>query len=151
MKPLYIFDLDGTLADCAHRRHFVENRANEWDKFHAACVDDTPIPGVIRTLNRLRRDCDIYIFSGRSDIVRGESSTWLINHTELTCNDITTRFWMRRHGNYTPDDVLKMHWYDTLSDDDKQRLVATFDDRDRIVAMWRALGITCFQCAPGDF
>jgi hypothetical protein len=26
-----------------------------------------------------------------------------------------------------------------------------FDDRDRVVAMWRSLGIPCFQVAKGDF
>ncbi len=25
------------------------------------------------------------------------------------------------------------------------------DDRDAVVAQWRALGLTCLQCAPGDF
>jgi hypothetical protein len=35
--------------------------------------------------------------------------------------------------------------------DDRQRLVAAFDDRDRVVQMWRAAGVTCFQVAPGEF
>ena len=26
-----------------------------------------------------------------------------------------------------------------------------FDDRDRVVAMWREEGVPCFQVAPGDF
>lgn len=31
------------------------------------------------------------------------------------------------------------------------RLVMTFDDRDRVVAMWRRNGVVCAQVAPGDF
>lgn len=34
---------------------------------------------------------------------------------------------------------------------DRDRLVAVFDDRARVVRMWRKAGITCFQVAPGDF
>ena len=25
------------------------------------------------------------------------------------------------------------------------------EDRDQVVKMWRSLGLTCFQCAKGDF
>ena len=42
--PLYIFDLDGTLALIDHRRHFLDDQADpkRWQKFFAACVDDQP-------------------------------------------------------------------------------------------------------------
>lgn len=151
MKPLYIFDLDGTLALIHHRRHFVENRANRWDEFFAACVDDKPNIPVIETMTSLQNGgmCEIWIWSGRSDIVRNETMEWLADHTRQYWRHDEVK--MRTHGNYTPDDVLKKHWYDTMSNVDKARLVATFDDRDRIVKMWRDLGVTCFQVAPGDF
>ena len=35
-KPLYIFDLDGTLADISHRRHLVESAPKRWREFYAA-------------------------------------------------------------------------------------------------------------------
>jgi hypothetical protein len=31
------------------------------------------------------------------------------------------------------------------------RLVAVFEDRDRMVKMWRAAGVPCFQVAEGEF
>ena len=58
---------------------------------------------------------------------------------------------MRAAGDYTADDVLKKQWFDGMLVDDRRRLVATFEDRDRVVAMWRAEGVTCFQVAPGEF
>lgn len=149
--PLYIFDLDGTLALIQHRRHFVENRANRWDEFHAACVDDSPNYPVISIYNALHdANAEIRVWSGRSDIVRAETETWLNRFVR------SPRVWghhlmMRPHGNYTPDDVLKRSWYDALDPADKHRLVCTFDDRDRMVAMWRSIGVTCLQVAPGDF
>lgn len=33
----------------------------------------------------------------------------------------------------------------------RRRLVAVFDDRDKVVSMWRARGVACFQVAPGAF
>jgi FMN phosphatase YigB (HAD superfamily) len=197
-RPLYIFDLDGTLALIEHRRHFVQLKDGSqvivedtigtcrgpnpkidgdfwvewpdtgrysydpsdikfkpnWDAFHAACVDDLPNTPVIETLHALRAAeigyPDIWIFSGRSDAVREQTESWLAKHAGIDCYD-DIRLLMRAAGDYTPDDVLKKSWYDAMSAEDKARLVATFDDRDRVVAMWRSLGVTCFQVAPGDF
>lgn len=154
-RPLYIFDLDGTLADLKHRRHFVDGTdgKKDWNAFHAACVDDTPIYPIISILKALTYSplclsTDIYVWSGRMDTVQTETYDWLDKHVGLQFID---RLQMRPAGDYTPDDVLKRSWYDALSPGEKARLVCTFDDRDRIVKMWRDLGIVCLQVAPGDF
>lgn len=173
--PLYIFDLDGTLADLKHRRHFVEKPQctcppgslqpacntcigfatgtlkykPNWDAFHAACVDDTPIRPVIDTLCNLRMSgCDIYIWSGRMNTVLAETRQWLLKHVGLTnANELR----MRPAGDFTPDDQLKESWLLAMNPEDRARLVMVFDDRDRVVAMWRKHGIVCAQVAPGDF
>lgn len=151
MKPLYIFDLDGTLALIGHRRHYVERakgKKQDWAAFHAACVDDLPNAPVIETMRRLWAEAEVRIFSGRSDEVREQTEAWLAKHR---CYPGRASLTMRAAGDFTPDDVLKRRWYEALPAFDRRRLVAVFDDRDRVVAMWRALGVTCFQVAPGDF
>jgi len=57
MTPLYIFDLDGTLALVDHRRQILSDKSDSrrWEKFYAACVDDQPNKPVIDTLLELRR------------------------------------------------------------------------------------------------
>jgi hypothetical protein len=159
MRPLYIFDLDGTLALIHHRRHFVEDGNRKWTEFYAACIFDEPNMPVINTMNALCKWSDIWIFSGRSDEVRKETVDWLgINAPILMFgagsgfgSESRDRLIMRPAGDYTPDDKLKRWWYNNMLDVDKQRLVAAFDDRNRIVKMWRDLGVTCFQVAEGDF
>lgn len=147
-KPLYIFDLDGTLALIEHRRHFVENGAKRWDEFFAACVDDKPNWPVIDTYLMLAKTADIYIWSGRSDAVRDVTIKWLVNHLgELWHSNLK----MRKARDYQPDTTLKMAWLDSLSKPDRERLVAVFDDRDRLVQAYRERGVACFQVAPGDF
>ncbi len=159
MRPLYIFDLDGTLALIEHRRHFVERERGkqDWKAFYRACVDDVPNEPIIRIMRRLRWFSDIWIFSGRSDEVRQQTVEWLVKHTGFRSGDFDDAFGdrdiltMRAEGDYTPDDVLKKQWLDAMLPEDRQRLVAVFDDRDRVVAMWRANGVTCLQVAPGGF
>lgn len=180
MTPLYIFDLDGTIALIDHRRHLVERRdckpclgtgailatdepAREcpwcdgkgkfdpdWKRFFAACVDDKPNWPVISTMNALLKSgADVQIWSGRSAEVMNESLSWLQRFFEVDAEEVG--LCMRREGDFTPDDELKKLWLDSLNEFDRRRLVAVFDDRQKVVDMWRANGVACFQVAPGDF
>lgn len=149
--PLYIFDLDGTLALIEHRRHFVEGprKDRDWNAFHQACIHDIPNIPVIGTLMALRASgCDVWIYSGRSDEVMTETINWLYEYVGANLFDLIR---MRPRGNFTLDDKLKKQWLDEMYPEDRERLVAVFEDRDRMVKMWRENGVACFQVAPGDF
>lgn len=153
-RPLYIFDLDGTLALIDHRKHMLElERKDKWRMFYAACDQDAPNTPVIDTMERLRHaGAEIWFFSGRSSEVRDKTVAWLAEHTSFMTHDLEgPMLTMRDEGDYTTDDVLKKQWYDGMLYADRERLVATFDDRERVVAMWRAAGVPCFQVAPGEF
>ncbi len=140
----YVFDLDGTLADLAHRRCFVERDPKDWRAFFAACVDDAPIAHTIELLLRLWNAGNrVEIWSGRSDEVRAETEAWLAAQSIMPT--LLTR--MRRAGDHKPDDVLKREFLA----DCVVRPTLIFDDRKRVVDMWRAEGIPCFQVADGDF
>ena len=152
-RPLYIFDLDGTLADCQHRTPILsETDGQRWRRFYAACGEDSPIYPVLATMEFLRqRGAEIWIFSGRSAEVRDLTVEWLLAHTGFMRSELETALTMRDEGDHRADDIVKREWLDGMLVDDRQRLVAAFDDRDRVVAMWRAAGVQCFQVAPGDF
>jgi len=155
LKPLYIFDLDGTLALIDHRKGILDCKddPNRWRRFYAACDKDWPNEPVIKTMEALRHSgADVWIFSGRSDEVKDKTIAWLTEHTSfLRCDLEGGALTMRRLGDHTPDDVLKREWLDGMLVDDRQRLVAAFDDRDRVVKMWRDAEVTCYQVAPGEF
>jgi hypothetical protein len=145
MKDVIIFDLDGTLALINHRRHFVENGNNDWKSFYLACVDDKPNFPVIRICNALATLHKIWIVSGRSDEVSAETIKWLDDH-----NIIYDRIFMRKAGDYTADDIMKQKMIGR-GDFTVDNILCAFDDRDRVVKMWRQNGIPCFQVAEGDF
>ena len=85
------------------------------------------------------------IFSGRDDISRDETLDWLTQH------GIDPMFLrMRRNGSFVPDDKLKKLWLDDLLASDNQ-ILCVFDDRDKVVKMWRENGISCFQVNYGNF
>lgn len=156
-RPLYIFDIDGTLCNIEHRLHFLEDKkdSRRWDKFYKACVSDLPNAPVIQTMHALwNNGAEIWLFSGRSEDVRGETVEWLLNNTSLPnwLFEIYPQFLsMRPSKDYTEDHLLKESWLENMMHDDLDRLVAVFDDRKRVVDMWRSHGVACFQVAQGDF
>lgn len=153
MRPLYIFDLDGTVALCDHRRPILDDLSDShrWQKFYAACVRDTPNRAVIKTMELLYPTADVRIWSGRSYEVFVQTIGWLQLHAPFVLERRPSFLRMRNEGDYTPDEQLKQEWLKELSIEDRRRLVAAFDDRDKVVQMWRSHGIACFQVAPGEF
>ena len=126
---------------------------DKWRHFYAACDKDQPNEPVLATMNRLRQvGAEVWIFSGRSDEVRDKTVAWLAQHTNFMSWELDgPLLQMRPAMDHRPDDELKKQWLDAMLVDDRRRLVAVFDDRDRVVQMWRANGAACFQVANGGF
>lgn len=149
-KSIVIADLDGTIALCDHRRHFVEGPKKDWDAFFKACINDVPNIPVIRMLNALNfQYYKIIIVSGRSTSVRDITEFWLDqNHVPYDF------LYMRPPRNYTPDEYLKFQMLQDIKKDlgfFDENVLCIFDDRQKVVDMWRENGFTCFQVAPGNF
>lgn len=132
-----IFDLDGTLANIDHRTHFVRGK-RDWKSFFAACVDDLPVPHVIASFHaHMAAGHRVRIWSGRSDIVRAETEDWLSDAGIDPCY----LEHMRAADDNTPDVELKRYWLNQA----EHRPDLVYDDRQRVVDMWRAEGVPCFQ------
>ena len=53
----YIFDIDGTLMDIDHRRHYVEGDKKDWKSFVDNIKHDTPNDPVVDILLQLSANC----------------------------------------------------------------------------------------------
>lgn len=142
--PVYIFDLDGTLADCSHRLHHIQKRPKDWDAFFGAVMDDEPIPHMIELAKALSERTQIVFVSGRSDECREATERW------LWANLFLAPLFMRKAGDYRDDSIVKIEILAAVRDAGYNPIMV-FDDRDRVVAAWRAAGVPCAQVAPGDF
>ena len=145
-----IFDLDGTLALIDERRAISANpngKINWKTFFNPANIQlDKPNIPVIEMAKMLKsQGHSVVIFSGRDSISRKETIDWL-NQFGVPFDVLK----MRPQGSFTPDDKLKQDWLDQLFPD-KNDVLCIFDDRDKVVKMWRDNGISCFQVAPGNF
>lgn len=141
-----IFDIDGTICDLSHRRHHVATKPKNWKAFNEALHLDVPNEPVVRLLNTFAdADHKIVLCSGREAVFREQTEEWLAEHKVAY-----HALYMRPAKDYRDDGTVKGELLDViLADGWKPWLV--IDDRDRVVAMWRARGLTCLQCAEGNF
>ena len=151
MKKTVIFDLDCTLALINKRRELARKPNGKIDfkilhdpsNIHL----DEPNPPVIRIAQMFAEDgFNIVIFSGRSDKTATATLSW------LSQNKVPFKKLVMRPQNtmgFVPDEILKKDMLDKHLNIDDVFLVV--DDRQKVVDMWRNLGLTVFQVAPGDF
>jgi hypothetical protein len=141
---LVIFDIDGTLADISERVHHVRKKPKNWNAFNAGIAQDKAIHSMVQLCNILYT-AGIYIVlcSGRNEKNRPETVEWLgrqgVNYHELL---------LRKDEDFRSDAVVKR---EILQRMDKSRILFVVEDRSRVVEMWRSEGLTCLQCAPGEF
>ena len=167
-RKTVIFDLDGTLANIDVRRDksLKPNGKLDWEIFASptSIMDwDTPNAPVIKMAQMFHNDgFKIVIFSGRNDRGFFATKDWLQIHNVpfdllvLRPDKFKDHSWPIADGNpatpdmrFMPDEILKKKMLDLFVDIDD--VFMTVDDRQKVVDMWRGLGLTCFQVAPGDF
>ena len=141
-----IVDIDGTLADNSHRRHFLQRHEHkDWDSFYAACGADAPIMPVILTVQALSRFFSVVLCSGRLERCREDTQVWLAEQ-EVPYDQLL----LRPEGDFTDDAELKRRMLGLLRMEGYEPFLV-IDDRQKVVDMWRAEGLVCLQAAKGDF
>ncbi len=148
-----IFDLDGTLALIDDRR-VVSTKSNgkiNWDIFFdPKNIDlDKPNLPVIKMAQLLKQQgFRIVILSGRLKTTKDATVQWL-KKFDVPFDVIKMRP-DNKDFKFMPDDELKQGWLDSLFLGNED-IFAVFDDRNKVVDMWRRNGLTCFQVAEGNF
>lgn len=145
-----IFDVDGTIADVEHRRHLVNGDKGfkpDWNAFRQATADDTPVEHVCDIAKRfIAKGDNVAFFSARNEsereITEQQINEWIgEGHKGL---------FLRPNGDYRPDEVFKSELADQF-EELGGKIDLVFDDRNKVVDMWRKRGTTCVQVAEGDF
>jgi hypothetical protein len=154
---MFIFDLDSTLANIDHRLPYKHTRDDGTDApFNALCVNDTPIPATCRLFRLCSIAGQVRIWTGRTEAVRGLTLQWIAKYVDWDFADSVARhvseyLMMRPVGDTRPDHELKEKWLNELPPDVRAKINAVFDDRDRVVQMYRRNGVICYQVADGNF
>lgn len=145
-KRLVLVDMDGTLANCEHRRHYVAQKPKNWMGFYRECDLDPADPMVLEVVKEFCTDPEriVCIVSGRPlDLCGDKTVDWLERH------DVKyDHLFMRNSGDGRQDFIIKE---EILSHLPKERIELVLDDRNQVVNMWRGHGLRVWQVAAGDF
>lgn len=137
MRKAILCDIDGTLA------HMKDRSPYDWDRVDEDDVDIT-IKDIVRTFYTTSI-YDIILVSGRDEVCKHKTIRWLSD------NRISyDKLFMRKHNDNRPDEVIKKEIYDEHIRNDYD-VEFVLDDRNKVVKMWRELGLKCLQVAEGDF
>lgn len=123
-----------------HKRKYVD-----WDAFFLACDTDEPIPHALEVLKALHNEGHkVEIWTGRGAIARQKTNDWLTLHG--VPQEIIRSMIMRPEGDHANDDEMKRDWMEHYGTPD-----LVFEDRNRVVDMWRRAGVPCYHVADGNF
>lgn len=156
-KAAYVWDIDGTLADIQHRKHFVSG-SKDWKGFFSAMSGDTIRTGVYSAYVLMRVGMEAnntrfpdgipsvqILVSGRPSEYRKETEAW------LKANHVTGYFalFMRPFNDKRPDTEIKAEIYHKYIQP-HFTVMGVFDDRPSVIRMWRSKGLTVFDCGNGE-
>jgi hypothetical protein len=136
-KSIWLFDLDGTLALMGDRDPYDWSRVGE-------DLPNKPVVAVLRALSGT--SARIGFVSGRKERARYQTELWLMANV---IPDLPL-LWMRGDKDQRADEIVKREIYENEIAPYFE-VEGIFDDRDRVVKMWRSLGLTCLQVAEGNF
>jgi len=144
-----IVDVDGTLAEFHPHQvsDWVLGSQKQWEPFFAHMAEAPVIEAIAKLVNILKaQGQQIVICSGRPDSHREHTLRWLERHSIPF-----DAMYLRPEGDdHEDDETVKEALLERMRSDGFAPWLV-LDDRDAVVAQWRALGLTCLQCAPGDF
>ena len=144
---IYIFDIDGTLADLSHRLHHIQKTPKDWTGFFADCDRDSPIPEIVSVAQSLKNSgFMIVLITGRSSEIRNKTQDWL-----RVYGVPWHALYMRKAGDHREDSVVKEELLEEVLKFSNGPVVGVFEDRQQVVDMYRSRGLRVFQVAPGNF
>lgn len=142
--PLYtetwLFDIDGTLAIMGDRSPYDWGRVGE-DTLNEAVAS--------AAYAHWARGHEVVFLSGRDASCRSETEAWLDKHLGMMARK--SRLFMRPAGDTRKDSIVKSEIFWENVEPLYRNIVGVYDDRRQVVRTWRAMGLTCFDVADGDF
>lgn len=139
---LVVFDIDGTLANIEHRLDYVRSKPKNWKAFDAGIPNDRVNTPVADIFWALRDKATILLASGRNERSRQATVEWL----NRNCFGSYAKLYMRKADDFRSDDIVKQEILDQIIADYGKKPDMVFDDRKRVVDMWRRNGIWVFDC-----
>lgn len=122
---LILLDIDGVLADCSHRLHYLKDK--NYDKFYSAeeILNDNPIRSGLDLLYELFPHNKVVLVTGRPYRTQEATMAWLKREFR---DDFEPEMIMRKDHDFRPSDVLKAEMIKEFTDGMEGETILFIDD-----------------------
>lgn len=139
---IVIVDIDNTLS-INKKRYELATKSDgsiDWDVLYDYdnVISDEPNYPMIETVNGLHSKYEIYILTGRPQMIFNSTYDWL----EKYGVNFDALFMRSEENHYIKDVELKQKLYNDFI---KDEVFCAFDDRQDIIDLWTSLGIPSFK------
>ncbi len=132
--PCVLVDVDGVIADGAHRQHLLAGPKKRWQEFFRASPDDVPLLPAITLLDLIDDATIVVLVTARPDSIHDETLAWL-REFDIRWDLLITRG--RADHGPSPDmkqlavEELRYAGFEpVLALDDDQRNIAMYQNED---------------------
>lgn len=141
--PVVVCDIDGTLADIKHRLHYVNGEKKDWKGFFGAMNKDKVRKDVAEKITvDQNRGAEIIFVSARPEDYRKETKAFL-KKAGFQENLLLMRpFNDKRDDTFVKEQIYRKYLK-------KLNIIKVYDDRPKVIRMWRGLGLTVVDVGDG--
>lgn len=149
-NSVLLVDLDNTLAESSWRSQYAQ--AGDWDQFHSMGANDKvnhPVETIVRLFSN--DGYKVFLLTGRNERYRLMTRQWLDKKDLSWCVD---ELLMRPDDDFTPDVQMKKRLLEEAFGSIEaaaDRIIFALDDRDKVCAGFREVGITTHQVRAGEY
>lgn len=156
-----VFDIDGILADCSHRLHYIQGDNKDYDKFYSDeeilkdkalgsgfilfrsilyLLEDVNTPSRLKNGEEIR----IALITARNARCAKATADWFLDKMKRFQKDrFKCNFFMRPEKDWRPayevkKDLIEKHI-------GFENILFAFDDDDKINEMYKKHGVTCYK------
>lgn len=133
-----IVDVDGTLCDVTAALHHLHGRRRDFEAFHQATARCPSTPRAVEwCLEQHSAGHTLVVVTARRYQHEALTRDWLDEHLPVSYLGPL----MRGDDDHRDDAVVKREIHRIITEDYGYRVVAAIDDRPRVIALWRSMGI----------
>lgn len=145
-----IVDIDGTIADCNHRLHYITSSTQKkWHEFHSEALYDDVHNDVVFVVKALHAaGMKVVICTARNESNYELTKQWLDEKSGL--KGIYEKIYMRASEDLRDDHLMKIDLLKQMIEDGYHPVIA-FDDRNSVVNAFRKAGLRVLQVTDSDY
>lgn len=135
---IFVFDLDGTVADASGRLHYLQSRPKNWKQFFGEIPYDPPFKPMLDWIRSIKGDNVVILQTGRPQQYRKATVRWLKDNGLLNHYDTLL---MRDDGNYEAVVEIKLKFLEHIKERHPDDVIVWIDDTPDVVKAINRQGV----------